>query len=174
MTRQSRMVLIIGVMAVIGVVVLALIANRYAKLAEKKSVKDLQQASAQEEPQAPGSGLPLDRQLEAFAAARSAIQVVLDEFPHSREVLVRDAMGEDVPEADVPSHALVLAKIRFQREKVFEETGLAKADYVRIRDQYRSWRSGEGEILPEWKEAFEAAPELAEKADLGRYDLLDY
>ncbi|NIM00932.1 MAG: hypothetical protein GTN89_08530 [Acidobacteria bacterium] len=148
MSRQSRLIVIIAGMALIGVVVLAMVAERYSKLLGREE------------------GGP--RQTTEQAAGAAAAQV--DKF-----VRVRLALRETVDQGtfdDVAGDAGALA-FSAERSRVLASMGVHDADYRELRRYYRQWSESPALLSGVWEEAFEERRTDLERCGLGELEPLD-
>lgn len=173
MTRQSRMVTILLVMAVVGIVALAMVAKRYQSLRETHSDPQIPETEdvRPEQAQHVQGSLGIEEKLGLFVEIRTAVREVIDSKKKISDLLIMEWDGHSVP--DHYSTNVFLVHILMTRKTRLEEAGMANQEYMFIRDQYRAWSSGEGELLQEWREAFDSHAEMLEPADLGRYERLD-
>lgn len=193
MTRPARTILILGAVAVVAVVALATIAQRYESLAPTKSVSDVDvpapapmavesapTAPAAAEPQPAPSGTPdrarpspLEAEFAVFADGREAIRGVLEKHPAAASSLRTEIEGKTADRDRVPMYNTVLMNMRLERYRQIEPAGMSEARYREIRDAFRAWRRGDETVDPGLRAAFEARPDLVEKADLGEFEVLD-
>lgn len=169
MSRKTRLILIMAVIALLAVTALVAIANHYRSLTPEKSVADLDSG-----PGATGPAADEDRaaRLEIFVAGREAVRAHWEQHPHA----VRSILGEyhDTEGRDqVIMHNDKMFALRVKRKNVLAEHGMEEPEYIEIRTTYRAWKAGDEDVDPAWRQTFEGRPDLAEAADLGEWDPLD-
>lgn len=164
MSRQSRMLIIIGGMAILGVIALALVARKYQEYVPAgQGGNEVVQSVSNE----------MHNKLATFVRARNALKTSLDEAPYARDVLRDEMAGKETAQRP-QSFDMVLLKAVMERRRVLRDYGMAYEEYAEIRDQYRAWRSDGDGLLQEWKQVFEQAePDIIAAADLGEYDIMD-
>lgn len=113
------------------------------------------------------------RAFEGFAATRGVIRAFVEESPGRAQSLLDEHTGNTGHRDQVKMFATHLIRLRIERAGTADEHGLSEEEYVAIRDAYRAWKRGET-VDPAWAAAFEGRPDLAEAADLGDHDFLDY
>jgi len=170
MSRQTRTLLAVAVLAIAGIVALAAVARRYASALPAKSVLDAPAAdSAPRAAVVPGTAA-----LEGFVAGRQAVKKLIDERPRIFRELLDEANDRVEGRERVRMHTFILAQLRGVRSEAAAARGLAEAGYIEIREQYRAWKSGGTSVDPAWRRVFEDHPELAASADLAEWDILDF
>jgi hypothetical protein len=148
MSRQSRLIVIMAAMALIAVIVLALVAERYSKLIDSRE------------------GGP--RQTGEQAAGVAAAQV--DAF-----IRVRLALRESIDAGtfvDVRPDARALA-FGALRSRVLSGARVHEADYRELRRHFRRWKRDPASLDGVWNEAFENRREELAGCDLGESESLD-
>ena len=154
MNPASRMLLILGVIAFIGLSALYFMAGRFHTAVSK--------SSAVEAVEAPDR--PTQEKIVIFADARHAIREWMKKHPKSLESM-RDERIDTVD----------FMAISVARNSLLQEVGMDEEVYRKIRDQYRTYLSGEGELDPAFRAAFDAAPaDVMALADLKEFDALDF
>jgi len=154
MTRESRLLLFIGLLAVLGVTSLALIADRYRRMFTE----------TREATEAPSSEDAVSR----FAAVRKEVLRAIEE--HAPEVVsvidpatgkLRNELGDAVPRI-VDRKLTMLARV-----------GMKGEEYDRIRRAYLAWLQGEGNIAKPLRRSFESRRTVLEALELGALEDLD-
>jgi hypothetical protein len=126
MSRESRLIAILAVIAVIGVSGLMMVADQYRKAIANAEIED-----------APARA---ERLVAGFLAARQAVIAVVARNPGTIE--------------DPSSGAA--AALRGERLSALAAHGMTFADYVAVRDAWRTFRSGGTVDDPALVAAFEA------------------
>ncbi|GEM_PF-6500251 len=115
------------------------------------------------------------RKVEVFAQVREGLMEVLNSNHKFRESFLQELTGDISKRDRIPMYNYELAKMRVARHEPLTEGGMSEEEYRMIRGQYRAWLSGEGEVDPAWRWAFENSPEeVMRKADMGKYDPTDF
>ncbi len=154
MNPVSRMLLILGVIAFIGLSSLYFMAGRFHSAVQKSSTAEVVGAPDR----------PIQEKIVIFADARHAIREWLNKHPKSLESM-RDERIDTVD----------FMAISVARNSLLREAGMDEEVYKKIREQYRMYLSGEGELDPAFRAAFDAAPEdVMAMADLKEFDALDF
>ena len=198
MNRVSRMMLIVGVMVLIGLSALYLMAKKLRTAVEEapqaveqvapdnlipipvvegETAEEVAGIPEQPEPEAVVEAMPddgLQERIAIFADARRAVWEVLEKHPKTRESWHKE-LTDTVDTERVRMYNYEMAEVRIARSRPLREAGMEEDEYRAIRTQYRAYRSGEGELDPAFKAAFDAAPEeVMARADLQKYELIDY
>lgn len=168
MSRESRLLLIIGALAVLGVTSLALIADRYRRVLT-------------EAPEAPRTGdsrrgdqpLPLsppssEDAVARFAAVRKEVRRAVDENAQGITSVVDPATGRLRPELGE-----IIRRIADRKLNMLAQVGLSGAEYDRIRRAYVAWLRGERGVDETLHPSFESRRELLEGLELGELEDLD-
>ena len=174
MTRESRLLLVIGVLAVLGVATLFLIANRYRGLVEGAPAvvsgessdsganEDLRRAAAKD----------LVARCVAIRAAVAGMAIehrdVLLEAVDPRTGRLRADASAELAER----HAAAVDAIRSRRAVALNRHGMAQADYDRLRQACLEWWSGMPVDLLLTRE-FELRRAQLEPLALGPMEFLD-
>lgn len=198
MTRVSRMMLIIGVLVLIGLSALYFMAKRLQTAVQEapQAVEQTEEAdvvpipvddgetaaevagtAAAEQP-AVEEAVPavdaLQERIAIFADGRRAIWDWTEKYPKVRDSIQRE-LTDTVKTDRVRMYNYEFMEIRLARSRPLRAAGMEESEYLHIREQYRAWRSGEGDLDPAFKAAFEAAPaEVLERADLKEFEGFDY
>ena len=149
MSRESRLVMILVVMAAIGVSGLMLVANQYRRALD---------ASA-----APGGADAMDasvravRLVDGFLAAREAAKSVAAQYPGTIEQLTAPAMSS----------------YRLERFNALSAHGMTYEDYAAVRASWRAYRAGEPVDDAALAAAFRARSRALEDAALGPIEAVD-
>ena len=169
MSRQGRTVVVIGIIAVAGIGLLALLANRYGGLLSKGET-----AAALEKDAGGGTGEGLDRELDVFLAARREIRRNLEaEYgpiePRRERGKVRHANA-------VQDQAMfrALVGIRLARDEKLAAAGIPAERYAAIRQAYRLWMDGKKAQDAVLEAAFDRRADEMLTADLAGYEPFDY
>ena len=174
MTRESRLLLVISLLAVLGVATLFLIANRYRHLVEEVPAvvsgdssgsganEDLRRAAAKE-------------LVARFVAIRAAVAGMAIEH---RDVLVEAVdprtgrLRADASAELAERHAGAVDDIRSRRAMALNRHGMAEADYDRVRKACLEWWSGMP-VEPLLTREFEIRRRQLEPLALGPMESLD-
>lgn len=148
MTRQSRLIVIIAGMALAGVVVLAMVAERYSRLLGREE------------------GGP--RQTTEEAASAAAAQV-------ERFVRVRLALRETVDQGTFDGVADDARALAFsaERSRILASMGVHDADYRELRRYYRQWDESPALLSDVWRDAFEQRRADLERCALDEVERFD-
>jgi hypothetical protein len=121
---------------------------------------------------APDNGL--QKKIAVFADGRRAVWEVLEKYPKTRESVLKE-LTDTVDTEKVQMYNYEMVEIRIARSRPLRDAGMEEDEYRLIRTQYRAYRSGEGDLDPAYKAAFDSAPEeVMARADLKEFELLDY
>jgi len=149
MTRQSRMLLIVGGVGLVSVVVLMTMAQRYNSVLEERFERGKTGSASSTATEAQGY-------VDAFITVRRELKQALD--------------SSELP-ADPGEEALL--PLRQARDRGLRTAQLDRSSYVRIRKMYRNWKSGEQPLTASFRRAFESRREALESLDLGALEVLD-
>ncbi len=154
MSPFTRMLLILIVMVFIGLTALYFMAGRVQTAVQKSPTAEMKGAQDQ----------PTQENIVIFAEARHAIREWLEKHPEAQEA-IRD---ERIDAVDLMALGIV-------RNHLLQEAGMAEEVYRTIREQYRTYLSGEGELDPAFRVAFDTAPaDVMARADLKELDIFDF
>jgi hypothetical protein len=172
MTRESRMIAILGIMAVVAVVALGLLAKRYAGLGELKSVDDLPPAvSAVEATNTEEDPAAVDP-IEGFIVVRTEIVTKLSEDPGLRRRMEAELSGQ-AREAPSRAHYKLILDARMARDRGLEIAGIRAETYDRVRESFVAWKEDLEGADPELVAQFEANRERIDPLYLGDLEVLD-
>lgn len=165
MTRESRMLLILGGFGVGAVVALSLMAQRYGEMTERRGAEPATAApasgaapGAREEPAGPaglaeaaGAAAAADP-VERAARERADALAAVDAWLQVRRAVDDARATLAAPGAELPPESReMLAGVR---RRALAGTGLSEADYGKLAELARRWRAGEGDVGPAFEEAF--------------------
>jgi len=148
MSRQSRLILIMAAMALIAVIVLALVAERYSKLVDRDEDRPRQTSE-----QAAGAAAA---QVDAFIRVRLAL----------RESIDAGTFDDVRPDA----RALAFGAIR---SHILSGARVHEADYRELRRHFRQWTGDPASLDGVWYEAFENRRDELAACDLGESESMD-
>jgi hypothetical protein len=170
MTRESRMLIIIGGMAVVAVVVLGIMAKRYANMdPELKSVHDLGPAT---ETTVPETSPEWVDPIEGFITVRSEIVTKLNEDPGLKRRMEQQLSGQ-AREAPSRAHFKLIIDTKMARNRGLTTAGIAEADYHRVREAFVAWQENAEGADPGLVEKFEANRDRLDPLYLGDLEVLD-
>lgn len=159
MTHQSRMLLIIGVLAIGGVSALSYMANRYAQVLQNRPASAATESANRTTP-APVRQPTWKREATARALAR------VDRF-----IDVRRRIRAEIDRRDG-----AVTGVEFfddLRASALTESEMGLVDYSGVRDMFRAWRLGRLDQNNLMAVAFERRKTELERLDLGEYEDLD-
>jgi len=148
MSRQSRLIVIIAAMALVGVVVLAMVAERYSKL--------LGQTDGAPRQSTDQAARAAEAQVDAFVRVRSSLRRKLD--------------AGTFDGVDPDARALVFSA---ERNRVLSAANVHEADYRELRAHYRQWVRDPARLNDVWQVAFEKRRDDLSGCDLGELESLD-
>lgn len=172
MSRQTRLILIMAVIALLAVSALVAIANHYRTMAPGKSVAELDAEPTSRGAATPATDGELEEKLEVFVIGRQTVRAHWENHPYAVASLlgeVHETEGRD----KVFMHNDKMFALRIKRRDALAEHGMDEPEYIEIRAQYRAWAAGDEAVDPAWKATFDSRPDLVEAADLGDWDPLD-
>lgn len=195
MQRQTRTLILIAVIALVGVTALAMLAGRYRRMAPSKSVHDLPLPAepapepapeAQAAPEAPAEAAApapapaeadtakIAAEVEAFREARCGMKGVMDRLPIKTETIYREATNTTQGMDRVPMNPQLIIELRITRMKPLDAAGISGARYGRIREAYRRWKAAtpSPEDAPYGAE-FDRRKADLDPCDLGKYEIID-
>lgn len=198
MQRQTRTLVLIAVVALVGVGALAMLANRYRGMTPTRSVHDLESAPTPAPEPIPPAAAPADTTLpggapatpaepaataapsraevevEAFRAGRCGMRGVADRAPGAMETIYREATNTTEGMNRVPMNPQVLMELRASRMRPLDAANVSAEDYVRIRDAYRKWKAGTPAAdLGPYGAAFDRRKAELDACDLGKFEIID-
>ena len=150
MTRQSRMLLIVGAVGLGSVVVLMMMAQRYNSVLEERAERA--------------------KIRSATGSAATEAQSLVDAF-----IAVRRELKQALDSSRLPADPgeVVLAPLRQARDRGLRTAELEHGAYLRIRTMYRNWKGREPKLTPSFDRAFETRRKTLEALDLGALEALD-
>jgi hypothetical protein len=160
MTRQSRTLLILGVMGIACVVLLGLMANRYGAILQRMKETEESRPRATTHAAAPQIPAPAGSTEVSGAAPAQAV---------ASYIVVRRALKErlDAPEVDGETAFVV------ERERALSDNGVRPTEYARVRGLYREWRHEPASVERDYAEIFRRRRAELARLDLGPYESLD-
>jgi len=166
MTRESRLLVIVAVMAAIGVSGLMLVANQY----RKTLANTVPGTAAGEE-----ATVRAVRFVDGYLAAREAAQAVVEKYPEKIKKLTAVVTGDfsEVAGQRMSSNAETSSTYRIDRWNAFTAHGMTYEDYAAVRAAWRAYRVGGVVDDPALVAVFQARRVQLEEADLGPVEALD-
>ena len=148
MSRQTRLIVILAGMALVGVIALAVVAERYSRVVEQRD--DPKGQTTQQAARVAAA------QVDAFVRVRLALRKTIDA-----------GVFDDV--APGP-RALAFG---VERHRVLSAARLHDADYRELRGHFRKWRQDPASLTDVWRDAFESRREALAGCELGDLESLD-
>ena len=194
MTRQTRLIVVLLVLSIVGVGSLSFMASQY----RKRMATQAPAASASppgstgaSEASTSASGLRPDlppaaaaaggdaatpsKRVDCFLAARDAARAVCERYPvKAREVtaaLTGDFSG--VAGKRAGANLDMISTYKVERMNAFTACGMSYGDYAAVRAAWKTWKSGGRPDDQALAAALDAAKDRAAKADLGEFEPLD-
>ena len=167
MSRETRLVVTLAAMAVLGVTALAIVANQYRKRVPPPASTE----SAGAESDAARAA----RMVEGFLAARQAVREVTAKSPGTMRQLTAAVTGDFSGVAGQqmrPSREIVV-EYRIARFDGFTAKGITYEDYVAVRAAWRAWSQGGTVPDASLAAALEARREDLDGAGLGEFEPYD-
>lgn len=182
------MLLVVSVMAVAGVIVLWMLAERYRRMEPLPSVRSVEappparrslpQESASpvraesSDPAAPAEAMS---RVEAFIVVRRGVKKVLDDHPAATRWIDRETgeLLEDLELRDTKLRLQLLGQVKLAQIELFQETGITGEEYQEVREVYRAWVRGGPEDGNPLRSAFETRREELESLYLGILEPFD-
>lgn len=149
MSRESRLLVILVVIAAGGVSGLMVVANQYRKAFAGNALPG--SADAED------ASVHAVRLVDGFLAAREAAKAVASRYPGKIEPLTADAVNS----------------YRTERFKALSAHGMTYDDYVSVRAAWRAFRAGKPVNDPALLAAFQARRAALDDAALGPNEALD-
>lgn len=167
MTRETRMLLVVGLLSVVGVTSLALIADRYRRLLaeDPEPHNRFESRTIDLPPPVP----TVDEAVARFAIVRGAVREIVVE----NEDAIRTARDAETGALRPDVAARLLNEIRASKRSLLDRLGMTEREYEQIRDAYHRWRSGQGDLEAAFLESFEKRRDRLESLDLGDLESLD-
>ena len=167
MSRESRLVVILAVMAVIGVSGLMVVANQYRKAL---AVNTTPGSAAGEQ-----ASIRAIRLVDGFLAAREAAKAVIARYPGKIRQLTAVVTGDfsAVQGQRMSANADASSSYRIERFNALSAHRMTYEDYASVRAAWRAWRAGQPVGDPALLAAFQARRTALEDAALGPVEALD-
>jgi hypothetical protein len=159
-TQQSRMLLLMVIVAIGSVVALMLLAQRYNSILEKRAVT--------EESSVEGQPVP-DIATDSFELGVTEIVRTIDDFIQVRQILGALIEGEATGETQ-QENTDVKERLEASLKAALGQQGMGEADYRQLSLFYRQWKAGSTALSPILLEAFERRREELAEIDLGEYE----
>ena len=168
MSRESRLLLVIAVLAVLGVTSLALIADRYRRvLTEAPEPPRTGDSRRGDQPLALSPPSSEDA-VARFAAVRKEVRRAVDENAQGITSVVDPTTGQIRTELSE-----IIRRIADRKLSMLARVGLSGADYDRIRRAYLAWLRGERGVDETLNRSFESRRDLLEGLELDELEDLD-
>ena len=148
MTRQTRLIVVLAGMALVGVVALGLVADRYSRVIARR------QAGA----------------VDSNGQAAHAAQLQVDAFLRIRTRLCERIDAGDFAGLEPAARALAFGAVR---DRARAASRLDPADYREQRQRYRQWKRDPAGSVALWRAAFDAREQEFQVCDLGEFEALD-
>ncbi len=148
MSREVRLIVILAGMAIVGIVVLTVVAGRYSRVIAQRG-----DGPGQSTEQAVRAA---DAQVDAFVRVRLALRETIDAGTFD---------GID-PAARVFAFAV-------ERDRVLSAARVHAADYRELRQHFRQWEQDPAQLPSIWQTAFETRHEVLSICNLGELEGLD-
>ena len=202
MTRQTRTLVIVAAIALVGLVSLGALARRYSQMTPTKSVADLapgpisnamtrfnppepvpppaEPGPATEDPaavsgQEPPAAAedPSGRLVDAFAGVRADVQAFHKQRPYLAQLWLEEFKG-NVSEPAKMKNFQKLVAFRTAKEKALIREGIDLETYNRVRENYRAWLANTPTPDPALGAALESRRARLEEVSLGAYEPIDF
>jgi hypothetical protein len=157
MNPQTRSLLVIGFIALVGLGALALMASQYSSILEERPGA-APTAQANHERDTPST---LDRQSGALAS--------VDRFIEARRRIKRALSTSDAPSEPEDASRRLLAA----RERALVGVGWSLEDYAAVRELYRDWRDQRAGVMGPIVDAFELRIDQLREVELGSFESFD-
>jgi len=157
MNPQTRSLLVIGFIALVGLGALALMASQYSSILEERPGA-VPAAQANHEREIPST---LNRQSGALAS--------VDRFIETRRRIKRALPTSDAPSEPEEAARRLLAA----RQRALSGVGWSLEDYVAVRELYRDWRDQRAGVMGPIVDAFELRIDQLREVELGPFEPLD-
>ncbi len=148
MSRQTRLIVILAGMALVGVVALVVIAQRYPNVIAQRGDGQGQTAGQ--------AARAADAQVDGFVRVRLALRDTIDAGTF-------DGM-------EPAARAFVFAA---ERDRVLSVARVHAADYRELRQHFRQWEQDPAQLPSIWQTAFETRHEVLSICNLGELEPLD-
>jgi len=166
MRRESRLIVILAVIAAIGVSGLMLVANQYRKAWE---------TAAPESAKARDASVDAVRLVEGYLAAREAAKAVVARYPDEIKQLTAVVIGDfsEMQGQSMSANADATSAYRIARFNAFSAHRMTYDDYAAVRAAWRTYRAGGLVADPALAAAFQASLAALEDASLGSVEAVD-
>ena len=166
MSRESRLVVILAVIAAIGVSGLMLVANQY-----RKALPNTVPGRAGGE----DGSVQAVRLVGGYLAAREAVKAVVERYPGKIRQLTAVVTGDfsEVAGQRMSANADTTSAYRIERFNAFTAQGMTYEDYALVRAAWRTFRAGGVVSDLALVAAFQARRAELEDAGLGPVEALD-
>jgi len=172
MTRESRILLVVGLLAALGVASLLLIADRYRRLLPTGS----RPPARQEEIPADLRAAAAAEAVERFLAVRAVVSRAVDTNRHALLAASDPRTGEvrgDVPEAVREAYRRAGAEVGRRKAVELGRVGMTEREYDRLRLAYLAWGGAAADLDPALRAAFETRRARIAPLGLGAFERLD-
>ena len=166
MSREARLLLMLGVFGVIAVIALGSMARRYQTVLEKRDDRETFQASRVDASRSRARDRSMASQIEQARSARLEV----DSFIRVRRML-RENLSVEAPADQQPE--LSVERLSEAMYAALADSGLERAAYQKVRQLYRSWKSGAGRVGEPFRSALDGRRADLEGVSLGRYERFD-
>jgi hypothetical protein len=172
MTRETRILLVIGVLAVVGVMSLGLIADRYRRI-----LSEAPRSSTSGEGRRPDLPLPpaapsSEDAVTRFVAVRKEVLRAVEDHARAIEAAVDPETGVLTTKARAELEDVML-RIAERKLGMLARVGLSGGEYDEIRRSYLKWRTGSEGLEDALRRSFESRRTLLEDLELGPLEELD-
>ena len=170
MTRQTRILIGLGVIAAAGIGGLMVVANQYKKR--------LGEPAAAAAPAAPGdedATARAARLVDGFIAGRRAAKAVIERYPMKIKQLTAVVTKDfsEVKGQRMGSNIDAAGAYRVERYNAVTAHGMTFEDYARVRAAWRAWKDGKPVDDPALAAALEAKRAALEDVSLGPAEPFD-
>lgn len=167
MSRESRLVVVLLVMAGVGVAGLMVVANQYRRA--------LTGSTADGGISAENAAARALRHVDGFLAARDAVRAVAARYPVKMKQLTAVVTGDytGVAGQRMSAGADAIGDYKIERFNALAAHGMTFEDYDAVRAAWRRWRSGASVEDPALAAALAERREALEGAGLGPLEALD-
>ena len=148
MSREVRLIVILAGMALLGLVVLTMVAGRFTKVIAQRGDRASQTTEQ--------AARAADTQVDGFVRVRLAL----------REKVDAGTFDGIEPAARVIAFAA-------ERDRVLSAKRVRAADYRELRQLFRQWEQDPARLPRTWRTAFETRHEVLSICNLGELEPLD-
>jgi len=168
MTREARLLLVLGVLAILGVTSLALLADRYRRVLTE--APEASRADGSRHVDLPLPPLPPSSEdaVARFVAVRKEVVRAVGEHAPGIASAIDPATGRLRSELSE-----VIPRIADRKLSMLARVGLSGTEYDRIRWSYLVWLGGEGGGDETLRRSFESRRAMLEGLELGALEELD-